>query len=382
MKSYYLLKHLAKSHTVHLVAFNHGGPPTKEQQDAIKAIGVHLTSVPLYPFQAGAACIRSAYTDLPLEIAFYTRPEFQAEVDRLLAEHNFDVAVSFFMRTAEYVRRKPGLRRILIAEDCRLEYQTRSVASNKRLVQKLVRWWEVAKLRSYEPTVMGDFDCTTFVSNEDITAMRKTRSDLPYALVTNGVQTDEFSFRDDHNQRQGILFSGKLDVLANILAARTIVDDILPVVRQQVPDTTLSIVGAHPTTEMQRIVGTSVRLHANVPNMVPYLHQHAVFLHPHRGGSGIQNKVLEAMSTGCVVVTTPSGIQGIDARHGEHCFIGQTPAELAEYTTWLLQHPADRSRIAKNARELIEQTHTWSHVYEQLDSVIAQVLATVESDVE
>lgn len=382
MKSYYLLSHLAKTHRVHLVTFHHGGPPTQEQRDAIAKIGVHLTAIPLHPLTAGAACVRSAVTDLPLEIAFYTRPDFQAAVDRILNEHPVDLAISFFMRTAEYVRHKPGLRRILIAEDCRFEYQTRSVASSTSALQRMVRKWEVAKLSAYEPQVMGDFDCTTFVSQQDIDAMRRQRDDLPYALVTNGVQTDEFSFIDEQERRSGILFAGKLDVLANILAARWIVDDILPRVQSSVPEAFLTIVGAHPTHEVQRMTAHAserhVRLHANVPNMVPYLHDHAVFLHPHRGGSGIQNKVLEAMSAGCVVVTTPSGIQGIDAVHQEHCLIGTTSEELAAHVTWLLQHPLERSRMGRAARQLMEQTHTWQHVYDQIDHVIDRVLARGE----
>ena len=382
MKSYYLLSHLEKTHNVHLVTFHHGGPPTQEQRDAIARIGVHLTAIPLHPITAGAACVRSAVTDLPLEIAFYTRPDFQAAVDRILAEHTVDLAISFFMRTAEYVRAKPGLRRILIAEDCRLEYQTRSVASSTSALQRLVRKWEVAKLSRYEPAVMSDFDCTTFVSQQDVDAMRRQRDDLPYALVTNGVRTDEFQYVDEQEQRSGILFAGKLDVLANILAARWIVDDILPMVRAAVPEAFLSIVGAHPTHEVQRMAASAadqnVRLEANVPNMVPYLHGHAVFLHPHRGGSGIQNKVLEAMSAGCVVVTTPSGIQGIDAVHGEHCLIGTTSEELARHVTWLLQHPQERSAMGQAARQLMEETHTWQHVYDQIDHVIDRVLAPGE----
>jgi glycosyltransferase involved in cell wall biosynthesis len=84
------------------------------------------------------------------------------------------------------------------------------------------------------------------------------------------------------------------------------------------------------------------------------------------------------MSAGCVVVTTPSGIQGIDAVHGEHCLIGTTSEELARHVTWLLQHPQERSAMGQAARQLMEETHTWQHVYDQIDHVIDRVLAPGE----
>ena len=113
----------------------------------------------------------------------------------------------------------------------------------------------------------------------------------------------------------------------------------------------------------------------DVPEIVPYLHSHAVFVHPHKGGSGIQNKLLEAMAAGCAVVTTQSGLQGIKAKHGEHCLIGTTPEEIADHVIHLLQNPAERQRLARNARQLMEETHYWDVVNDQIDAVIDEVLS-------
>lgn len=380
VKAYHLLRHLGKRHRVHVVTFSHGAPPTDIQRRKLEELGVELHVVPLDPLRAGMASIRTFWTGLPLEITFYTRPDFKRVVDDILAHENVDLAISFFMRTAEYVRDVVGLPKILIAEDCRLEYQTRSTLAARTLPQKLVRWWETRKLRRYEPAVVNDFDLTTFVSPEDVAAMEKLNRSASYHVVTNGVDLDRFSFRDDHERRSGLLFAGKLDVLANHLMAGTIIRDIMPVVHAAVPDTELIIAGASPKAALQRMAGPHIGIEADVPDLVPYLHRAAIFIHPHHGGSGIQNKVLEAMAAGCAVVTTPSGLQGIGAVHGTHVLVGTAPEELARHVIRLLKDAGERSILARNARTLMMQTHSWDHVFSQLDRTIAGVTGEMDSD--
>ncbi|MBS1560538.1 MAG: glycosyltransferase [Bacteroidetes bacterium] len=376
VKAYHLLRHLAAQHNVILVTFNHGDHPTPEQRAAIEGLGVEVHAVPLAPLHAALASARTFTTDLPLEITFYTRPDFRAIVDNLVAHRGIDLGISFFMRTAEYLRPYPALPKILIAEDCRVEYQTRSTEAARSPIQKLVRWWETRQLLRYEPVVIEEFDVTTFVSPEDITASTGLNERATYALVTNGVDMDRFAFHEGHAERHGLLFAGKLDVLANHLMATTIIRRILPSVREAVPNTTLTIAGAGPRRALRALATTGIRIDADVPDLVPYFHRAAVFVHPHHGGSGIQNKVLEAMATGCPVVTTPSGLQGIEATHGVHAMIGTTPEELAAHVITILRDEDLRATLARNARQLMVDTHSWSHVFEQMDGVIASVLPT------
>ena len=333
-------------------------------------IGVSCTTIPLNPVVAGGWSFRTLWTELPLEIAFYTRPEFQQAVDRILNTESIDLAISFFMRTAEYIRTHPELPRVLVAEDCRVEYQSRSASESRSPLQRIVRWWETRKLLRYEPRVVEDFAVTTFVSDEDVAAMRDLNPHRPYAVVTNGVDLDRFSYQADQERRSGVLFAGKLDVQANHLMASSVIEDIFPMVRVLRPEATLTIAGARPLPALRSMISDGMQLDADVPDLVPYLHEHAVFLHPHRGGSGIQNKVLEAMSAGCAVVTTPSGLQGIEASHGIHCLVAERAADMADHVATLLGDPDQRRRLAENARELMVQTHSWEHVYDQIDGVI------------
>ncbi len=354
------------------MTFNHGGHPSKEQMEKMKSMGVRVFAIPLSPLKAALRCLPKLTSDLPLEVLFYTQPEFKQVVDKLFREEKFDMAFSFFMRTAEYLKHV-DIPTVLIAEDCRTLYQKRSKASSKSVLQKLIRWWEVRKLEKYEPAIADKFDTVTFVTQTDIEEFERRNSNGHYALLTNGVDLSEFTLQNEPELRKDVLFFGKLDVWANKMMVSRIAERIFPIVQRELPDVHCHIAGARPQQLVQKYSSAKLHFHADVPDIKTYVATAAVFVHPHLGASGIQNKVLQAMAIGCPVVTTPTGIQGIEARHGKEVMIGLSDEEIAKHCTTLLQNPELRGELAHNARSLIERRYSWEIIYRQLDGVMQEV---------
>lgn len=379
VKCYYLVKHLASQHNVTLVTFNHGGAPSSEQVQAIEQLGVKLIAIPLSPLRAALGCVRTLFSNLPLEILFYHRPEYKAAVEKLFGEVTFDVAFCFFMRSAEYVRKK-HLTKILVAEDCRLMYQERSYSVSTSIKQKIVRWWEVRQLRKYEPDVVKDFDRTTLVTQQDITAMRRQNPHAQYRLLTNGVNLPDFTANLSGNRKMSVLFAGKLDVWANELMIQKIIEEIAPRIHAFMPEVEFEFVGANPTPALYTLAKNyahpdKIHIHANVPSIKDFYHSAGVFLHPHTGGSGIQNKLLEAMACGCPVVTTSTGIQGIPVENERDVLIGEHEDELAAHVVKLLKSKNFAIELATSARAQIEKHHSWDAINTALDEILDEVLA-------
>ena len=372
IKSFHLLKHLAKSHNITLITFYQGHEDYHEYQKEIENLGVKVIVIPLNPIKSSIASIPRLYQFKPLEIYFYYQQAFKSKVKEYLQTENPDLIISFFMRTAEYVKNVPA-HKILIAEDSRILYQTRSAKDSKNIIQKLVRLYEVITLKHYEPKIMNNFDIATFVTKEDIEFSKKRNQNVKYRLLTNGTEVDKF-IPSDFNLRKYILFTGKLDLWANDLMIKRIVENILPKIREKFPDIKFQIVGAKAPPMIKKYAKLpNIELHENVPDFTPYLQQARVFLHPHLGGSGIQNKVLEAMSAGCPVVTTPSGNQGIEGIHSEHLMIARNDQELAQYSIEILQNDQLAQKISENGRELILKTHSWEIIYQKMDEIIFEL---------
>ncbi len=374
MKPYMVLKHLAKNHNVHLVTFHQGGYPSSEKIKAIRDLGVNVHPIVLDAFKAGIRAVPlTLFAAQPLEIAYYNQPDFAYKVDSLMKDIDFDLVFAFFMRTAEYVTDKK-VKKILMAEDCRELYQERSYKDSNNLLQRLVRWWEVIKLRQYEPAIMEKFDVATFVTVNDIEAMKKINPRGNYRLLTNGTDIEKFVPASETTERKGVLFAGKLDIWANVLMIERISKRIMPLVWQELPDTEFHIVGANPPRKIKRMANKRIKLIPNVPDMKPYLQQAEVFVHPHSGGSGIQNKLIEAMACACPVVTTHTGTQGIPAIDGENIMIGESDEEFASKIIMLLRDKKFASILGANARQSIVENLSWEHVFHQTDDIIAEII--------
>jgi sugar transferase (PEP-CTERM/EpsH1 system associated) len=376
LKSYNLLAHLASKHDVHLVSFYQGStkfPPQKDI-DHLKQLGLNLHIIPLNPAIAGLRILFTSFLKFPLEIGYYYQPEFKKVVEQLIKDEKFDIGIAFFMRTAEYIKDKP-FHRLLIAEDCRRLYQQRSYQKSTNLIQRIVRWWEHRLLKTYEPEIVNHFDTTTLVTDEDINAMKEYNSSANFRLLTNGVDVEYFKPSDIDLEKKHLLFTGKLDLWANHLMINTIIKDILPKIRKRFPGTKLLLVGANPSKSILTLQNDFIEIHANVPSLVPYLQKAACFIHPHQGGSGIQNKLLEAMSCAVPVVTSPTGIQGIQATHCKDIMIGTSPEEMVEHIIKLMTDRNFADHLGRNARQLIIDTHSWQSIFDDADSLINQIIS-------
>ncbi len=369
-----MLRHLAKSYEVSMVAFSFGEYPSDEEIKALVDIGVKVYPVALNPIISGLITSARLPLEYPLEISFYLNGEFRKIVDKLCAENDFDIGIAFFMRTAEYLKNKK-FPKILIAEDCRVLYQSRSYIRSTNILQKLVRIWEVMKLKKYEPKITSKYDYVTLVTKEDILEMQKSSPDLKYRLVTNGVDIDRYAPIDEYSKRpKYIIFTGKLSVWANTMMAIKIAQEILPRIKESVPDVKLLIVGSNPPKSVRALACDYIEIHADVPDLAEYYAKARVFLHPHEGASGIQNKLLEAMASGCAVVTTSTGNQGIYARQGIDAMIANNDEDLIKYAVKLLTDETLAAEMSANARQWIIDTHTWEVVFEQIDGVINELL--------
>ena len=233
--------------------------------------------------------------------------------------------------------------------------------------------FEYSTLKRYEPNIVKYFDVTTLVTHNDIQAMKSNAPDANYKLLTNGTDIKNFCPPADNTQRSGILFSGKLDIWANVLMVQKIVEDIMPLIWRTLPNAKLTIAGANPGKDIYKYQNEKIKILPNVPSMIPLLQSAAVFIHPHTGGTGIQNKLLEAMACGIPVVTTPIGNQGIDARNGDEVLLGNNSEELAEQAIRLLQNKDLANHISNNCRDLIVRTHSWESVFSAMDAIIDEM---------
>jgi glycosyltransferase involved in cell wall biosynthesis len=193
-------------------------------------------------------------------------------------------------------------------------------------------------------------------------------------VIPNGVDLAARRLPEGHQEPNTIAFSGRMAYFPNADAARWFAREIFPLVRQQSPEARFRIIGAdppHSVRRLGRIAGVEVT--GYVDCVQQQLARATVAVCPMRVGSGIQNKVLEAMASGVPVVATPVALGGIEAAHGGHLLVGQRAEDVAEQVVILLKDAVLRKRLAVNARSLVEEKYTWENAVAALEAVYRTV---------
>lgn len=372
IKLYHLVRHLAANNKVHIVSLDRGYPVESEFIDKITELGA-LPHV--FRINDVAATVRSGFSTLfryPLEVEYFNVRRFRNKIEEISQSEKIDLSISFFARVAEHIR---GLssKKILVAEDCRSLYQQRTARESTNLRQKLIRGIEASRIAKYESMIMNHFDRTTVVTQKDYDEMHRLNPDAAIRIVSQGIDLETFSSSIEFSGRKGILFLGKLDVWANILMVKRIVNSIFPMIKRERPDAKLLIAGANPGSEILGSASDSIQILPNPDRIETLYGAAAVFLHPHMGCSGIQNKVLESMASGCPVVTSESGANGIDIVNGENGFIARTDDEFAKYTIQLLDSLQQRQHVGAAARSYVERNCSWKSIFNQWDEMVEEL---------
>jgi glycosyltransferase involved in cell wall biosynthesis len=181
-------------------------------------------------------------------------------------------------------------------------------------------------------------------------------------VIPNGVDTARF--RPTPIPAAPVLvFTGTLSWWPNIDGLTWFCHDVLPLVREHVPDARFDIVGREPlpaVRELGRLAG--VALHADVPSVVPWLEQARVAVVPLRIGSGSRLKALEAMAAGRPVVGTSVGLEGLDIGDDDQALVADDPASLAAAVVRLLTDDGVAARVANAGADHARGRFAWDAI--------------------
>ena len=319
-----------------------------------------------------------------LRVAALSRQPRQVDVFRqvqrrlLAAAHEIghvDVAVVEFSSLAPILPRLRAASKVLTFHyvDSDMSAHEARIAPGAR--QRWLFEVDVRRARRFEGWALRHCDLAIAVSDEDAAALGGHGAGI-VAVVPNGVDVDRFRFRPLPAAPR-LVFTGALYTPANIDGATRFCAEVLPLVREAVPEVELAVVGARPVPSVAALGHLpGVTVHADVPSTLPFLHDARVALVPLRIGSGSRLKALEAMAAGRPVVGTTIGLGGLAYQAGTHALVADDPAGLAEATVRLLRDDALAERLAAAARTLVEDRYRWDRIGEDFaDLVVGRTVA-------
>ncbi len=290
-----------------------------------------------------------------------------------------------------------GLTRIFDAHNAVWTIVERMGQSFPWILKPLIRL-ESRRVKAYEGMVVRKFDHTFAVTEID-------REDLLQAVACYEGQanTDKFpNFRGESVditvvpiavdttrlkpiQRQpdsrNLLTLGTLHYPPNAEGVRWFARNVFPLIRKQIPEATLTIVGKNPPQDLVQLAAAEpehIKVLGYVPDLNPCLEQSAMIIVPVNAGSGMRVRILEAFAHAMPVVTTTIGLEGINAVQGEDVFVADDPHQFATAIVDLLENRKLQERLAINGRRLALEQYDWKVALKKLDAIYSNGVSNHE----
>lgn len=350
-----LLDELRKSHEIRYIGYR-----MPDQRGLKDDTEMRLVELPATPVR-GATLLRATLTRRP-----WGADRFAAGLESVLTQEletfNPDVVHVNRWVLAGLGRAVSGVGSVLTAFDAWHLNVDASLAVASALRRPLIRA-EARRIRRFEKEEFEQFGRIVVVSKQDKAELRRLNPALPISVIPNGVDSHFFSSNSAARLPTRVLFVGTMSYPPNIVAASFLARDLLPRVQAVQPDAHVVIVGREPHPQVLALAALDgVEVTGEVDDVRPWLQSARVFACPMLSGTGIKNKLLEAMAMECACVVTPLALQGLDATGREHVLTGESPDELAWHITRVLRDDELARRLGRSAGEYVRARHSWQSV--------------------
>lgn len=236
-------------------------------------------------------------------------------------------------------------------------------------------YFDVLKLRFWEKRFWQKANKVIAVSESDKKKMIGLVPDLNVGVVPNGAGEDLMALwpKKTIDGEVKILFQANFLWLQNTEAALFLVEKVFPLIRKKIPNAVCQIVGQKAQEKLKKIDQKGVKIvdleNDDIEGVKKAYREASVFLAPLSGPGGTRLKILGAMAAGVPIVTTPVGIEGIEAKDDIHVLIRKNSQDLAKAVVAILKDRELYQRITKAARLLVEKKYSYQAVGQILDKI-------------
>lgn len=353
LRAYHQLTELKKHFDITLIAL-HDRPISADQIEEVRkhchqiiCYRIHLLSKLFHMFR----CI---FNRLPFQVGYFYSYRIQRHIHRSIQREKYDQIYCQLIRTTEYVKNIHHLPKTL-------DYMDALSMGMKRRIEKqslFTRWIfrsEAKRLATYERRIFDYFEHATIISEQDKQFIQHPeREDI--VCIPNGISS-HFFMEKQTPWEFDFVFVGNMSYPPNMDAVRYIADHILPFF----PKAKLLVSGASPHPSIRQLCAqhTQIELTGWVDDIRESYAKGKIFLAPMMIGTGMQNKLLEAMAMGIPCITSSLANNAIKAKDGSEILVANTPEEFIRAIQNLNGDSTLYSQLSKNAREFVRKNFSW-----------------------
>lgn len=375
IRSYNMLKELKRQHHITYLTLDAGVSPY-----AVSAAQEYCDELICIPYTPRGKFTASFYLDLlfnvgsslPYAIAKYKSAGMRNQISDRLSKGDIDVLICDFLTPAVNINFAHHCPTVLFQHNVETMIWKRHYQVQQSPVKKSYLYGQWLKMRRFEERFCRKFDTVVAVSSEDREQMRAEYGLEAVFDVPTGVDTEFFkpSGREERNPKN-LVFTGSMDWLPNEDAIRYFTEEVLPLVKQDVPGVSLTVVGRNPSPFLIQLAENdpSIVVTGRVDDVRPHMERAAAYVVPLRIGGGTRLKIYEAMAMEKPIVSTTVGAEGLPLKAGSELLLADTTASFASSIVKLLNEPGFARGMGIRAATTVRERFGWQEVATRFSTI-------------
>jgi len=373
-RNYYLLKMLAREHTISLLTLIDKG--VSYEKSLLEGFTHTVRSVARPPSRyKRLRQLKSAVSGKSYLSSMHTLVNMQEALDDLLTRDHYDAVLFESVLIAGY-RIPEGVKIIIDQHNIEHELLERTYQRETAWLRKWYNWLESRRLKPIEIERCQRAHLVLVTSERERLLLKGMLPHKVIEVVPNGVDTEMFQETCLQPEIPGrIIFTGAMSYYPNVDAVLHFAQHCWPLIRTQMPGATWQIVGSNPSPEIWQLAKLpGVTVTGSVPDVRPYLTTAAVVIAPLLIGSGTRLKILEALAMQKAVVSTNIGCEGLSVLSGEHLLVADQDEAFTQAVIDLIRNPEMRIKLGMAGRSLVEAEYSWERCGAKLLHILEKAI--------
>ena len=362
LRSYYQIKELSKSHEIHLISLSEKSISEKN----ILALNKYCKSITIYKmifFKRIFNLFKTLFNNKPFQVNYFYHYSIQKKINNKIAEINPDYIFCQLVRTAMYVKNNHTNAKVLDYMDSLSKGMERRIKISNIFMKPFVIM-EFQRLKRFENLAFEFFNKHIIISENDRKEIAHNKKDT-IEIIGNGIDTNYFQ-KIDTEIKYDIVFIGNLSYLPNIEAANFIAKEVLPKLLEKLPRIKILIAGSNPSKRVVKLANKNIEVQGWVEDIRKTYSSGKIFFAPMTIGSGLQNKLLEAMSSSIPCITSELSNKSLKAVEKKNILIGRSVNEYVNHIISLLDDEKIRKKIGESGRKYVIANYNWKPANDKL----------------
>lgn len=367
LRAFYQIKELSKNNEIILCALN----PLRnlDKQKAFRELQPYCRSINFIdlPWYGIIWNMKKAFLKgIPIQSGYFYSCRAKRKIKKLVEEYKPDHIYCQLVRTAEYFI-KSDIPKTIDYQDV-FSYGLKRRYNKANWLFKPFFKMEYKRLLKYENKVFDSFDNKTIISYPDQKLIDHPEREKIH-IIPNGVDHDFFSPME-RKKEYDLVFAGNMAYPPNVDAANFLVKEIMPIVWKEKPDSKVLLAGASPDRRVLALKSEKVVVSGWMDDIREAYASARVFIAPMRIGTGLQNKLLEAMSMKMPSITTKLANDALKAKDQQEVLIGNDAKSLAENILKLLEDAEFYTKLAENGFQFVNTEYSWEESTAKLEKIM------------